>query len=69
MPLMTPFHHLQLNSPVLVQVGQLIPYTFAIVSKNHDPSSLRVQKTNRMKYDTQTKWSHMTWHIPGKILI
>ena len=55
MPLMTPFHHSQLNSPVLVEVGQLIPYMFANVSKNHDPSSLRVQKTNRMKYDTQMK--------------
>ena len=43
----------QLSS--IVEVGQLIPYTFANVSKNHDPSSLRVQKTNRMKYDTQTK--------------
>ena len=55
MPLMTPFHHSQLNSPILVEVGQLILDTFANVSKNHDPSSLRVQKTNRMKYDTQTK--------------
>ena len=55
MPLMTPFHHLQLNSPVLVEVGQLIPYTFANVSKIHDSSSLQVQKTNKMKYDTQTK--------------
>ena len=53
----------------LMEVGQLIPNTFANVSTNHDPSSLQVQKTNRMKYDTKTKWSHMTWHIPGKILI
>ena len=44
MPLMTPFQHSQLNSPVLVEVGQLIPDTFANVSKNHDPSSLQVQK-------------------------
>ena len=36
-------------------VGQLIPDMFANVSKNHDPSSLQVQKTNRMNYDTQTK--------------
>ena len=55
MPLMTPFHHSQLSSPVLVEVGQLILYTFANVSKNHDPSLLWVQKTNKMKYDTQTK--------------
>ena len=55
MPPMTPFHQSQINSPILVEVGQLIPYTFANVSKIHDPSSLRVQKTNKMKYDTQTK--------------
>ena len=55
MPLMTPFNHLQFHSPVLVEVGQLIMYTFANVSKNHDTSSLQVQETNRMKYDTQTK--------------
>ena len=39
----------------MVEVGQLIPDTFANVSKIHDPSSLQVQKTNKMKYDTQTK--------------
>ena len=55
MPLMTPFHHSQFHCPILVEVGQLIPYTFSNVSKNHDPSPLRVQKSNRMKYDTQTK--------------
>ena len=55
MPLITQFHHSQLNSPILVEVGQLILDMFANVSTNHDPSSLRVQKTNRMKYDTQTK--------------
>ena len=55
MPLMTPFHHLQLNSPILVEVGQLIPDMFANVSKNHDPLSLQVRKTNRMKYDAKTK--------------
>ena len=52
---MTPFHYSQINSPILVEVGQLIPDTFANVSKIHDPSSLQVQKTNKMKYDTQTK--------------
>ena len=55
MPLMTPFHHSQINSPILVEVGQLISDTFANVSKIHDSSSLQVQKTNKMKYDTQTK--------------
>ena len=55
MPLMTPFHHSQLNSPILVQVGQILQHTFSNMSKNHDPSSLPVQKNNRMKYDTQAK--------------
>ena len=55
MPLMTPFNHLWFRSPVLVEVGQIIPDTFANVPKIHDPSSLQVQKTNKMKYDTQTK--------------
>ena len=55
MPLMTPFHHSQLNSLIFVEVGQLIPDMFANVSTNHDPSSLQVQKTNRMKYDTKTQ--------------
>ena len=64
---MTPFHHSQLSFPILVEVGQLILYTFANVSTNHDPSSLRVQKTNRMKYDTKIKM--VSYDIPGKILI
>ena len=55
MPLMTPFHQSQINSLILVEVGHLILDTFANVSKIHDPSSLQVQKTNKMKYDTQTK--------------
>ena len=66
MPLMTPFHHLQLNSPILVEVGQLILDTFANVSKNHDPLSLRVQKTNRMKYDAKTKMVSYDSAHPGK---
>ena len=40
MPLMTPFHHSQFHSPILVEVGQLILDMFANVSKNHDPSPL-----------------------------
>ena len=55
MPLMTPFHHSQFHSPILVEVGRILRHTFSNVSKNHDPSSLRVQKSNGMKYDTQTK--------------
>ena len=58
MPLMTAFHHLQLNSPVLVEVGQLIPYTFANVSKIHDPSSLQVQKIG--PYGPKLFW-HLGW--------
>ena len=61
MPLMTPFHHSQFHSPILVEVGQLIPDMFSNVSKNHYPSSLRVQKSNRMKYDTQTKMVSYEW--------
>ena len=55
MPLMTPFHHSQFHCPILTEVGQLILDTFANVSKNHDPSPLQVQKSNRMKNDTQMK--------------
>ena len=55
MPLMTPFHHSQFHSLISVEVGQIVPDMFSNVAKNHDPSSLRVQKSNRMKYDTQTK--------------
>ena len=40
--------------------GELLKYwkmliSIANVSKIHDPSSLQVQKNNKMKYDTQTK--------------
>ena len=55
MSFMTQFHHSQFHSPILVEVGQILRHTFSNVSKNHDPSSLQVQKGNRMKYDTQTK--------------
>ena len=50
-----------LTSPLTVQflhineVGQIFTITFLNVSKNHDPSPLRVQKRNTMKYDSQTK--------------
>ena len=54
-PLMTPFHHSQFHSLILVEVGRILQHTFSNVSKNHDPSSLQVQKSNRMKYDTQIK--------------
>ena len=52
-----------------MEVGQHTPDTLPNVAKYHDPSPLQVQKSNRMKYDTQTKWSHMTQHILGKTLI
>ena len=61
MPLMTPFNHSQFHSPILVEVGRILRHTFSNVSKNHDPSSLRVQKNNRMKYDTQTKMVSCDW--------
>ena len=38
-----------------MEVGQIFRDTFSNVSKNHDPSPLQVQKSNKMKYDTQTK--------------
>ena len=40
MPLMTPFHHSQFHSPILVEVGRILQHTFSNMSKNHDPSSL-----------------------------
>ena len=40
---------------MLMEVGQVILDTFPNVFKNCDPSPLQVQKSNRMKYDTQTK--------------
>ena len=46
----------------------IMTHIFECVQK-HDPSSLQVQKSNRMKYDTQIKWSHMTWNIPGKTFV
>ena len=61
MPLMTPFHHSQFHSPMLVEVGQILQHTFSNVSKNHDPSLFQVQKNNRMKYDTQTKMVSYDW--------
>ena len=38
-----------------MEIGQIIRPCFQICPKNHDPSSLRLQKTNRMKYDRQIK--------------
>ena len=52
---MTSFYQTQFHWSMLMEVGQIIPYTFPSVSKNHDLSALQVQKSNRMKYDTQTK--------------
>ena len=55
MPLLTPFHHSQFHYSILLEVGQITPDTFLNVATNHDPQLLEVQKSNRMKYDTQTK--------------
>ena len=38
-----------------MELGQIFHDTFSNVSKNHDPSPLQVQKSDKMKYDTQTK--------------
>ena len=53
MPLMTSFYCLQFNCSILMEQGQIFHNTFSNVSKNHDPSPLWVQKSNKMKYDTQ----------------
>ena len=55
MPLMTPFYHSQFHYSIFIEVGQITLDTFPNEAKNHDPQPLRVQKSNRMKYDTQTK--------------
>ena len=68
MPLMTPFHHSQFHYLILMEIGQITLDTFLNMVKNHDPSTLQVKKSNRMKYDTQ-RWSHMPWHIIGKTFI
>ena len=52
---MTSFYCLQFNCSILMELGQIFHSTFSNVSKNHDPSPLRVQKSDKMKYDTQTK--------------
>ena len=69
MPLMTPFHYSQFHCSILMEIGQVVWYTFSNVSKNYDPSPFWVQKSNRRKNDTQTKWSHMPWDILGKTFI
>ena len=69
MPLMTQFHHSQFHCPILVEVGQILWHTFSNASKNHDPSSLWVQKSNEWNTTPKQKWSHMTHHIPGKTFI
>ena len=38
-----------------MEVGQIAPDTFPNEAENHDPSPLRVHKSNRMKCETQTK--------------
>ena len=40
MPLMTSFHHSQFHCSILMEIGQIIWYTFSNVSKNYDPSPL-----------------------------
>ena len=38
-----------------MEVGQIFANTFEIVLKNHDPSSIRAQKSNTRKYDAPKK--------------
>ena len=54
MPYKTLFHHSQFHCSILLEVGQITPDTFPNVTKNHDPSAFKVQKSNRMKYYTKT---------------
>ena len=39
-----------------VKICEIDEKSFSITHKNKDPSPLQVQKSNRMKYDSQTKW-------------
>ena len=52
-----------------MEVGQNAPDTFPNMAKNHDPSPFQVQKSSRMKYDTQTKMIYITQDILDKTLI
>ena len=58
---MTPFHCTFNFFYPFVPICEIGPNTLTISHKNEDPSPLQVQKSNRMKYDTQTKWvsSHL----------
>ena len=64
MPLITSFYCLQFNCSILMELGQIFRNTFSNVSKKHDPSPLQVQKSDKMKYDTQTKMvSYDSGHV------
>ena len=69
MPLMTPFHHSQFPSPILVEVGQLIPEHFQMCPKIMTSHHFKCKKATEWNTTPKQKWSHMTGHIPGKILI
>ena len=53
---MTPFHCSFNFFYPFVQICEIGQETFSISHKNQDPSPLQVQKSNRMKYDSQTEW-------------
>ena len=53
---MTQFHSTLKFSYSFVQMCEIVCYTFPISHKNEGPSPLQVQKSNRMKYDSHTKW-------------
>ena len=53
---MTPLHCAFNFFYPFVQICKISGNTFSIFDKNQDPSTLRVQKSNRMKYHCCTKW-------------
>ena len=68
MLLMTSLHHSQFNCSILMEVGQIAPDMFPNVAKNHDPSQLWVQKSNRMKWYPNKNgpmWLRTYWVKPS----
>ena len=66
--LMTPFYCPFNFCYPFVQMCKIGWKTFSTSHKNQDPSPLQVQKSNRMKYDSQIEWvsshSEMITHVP-----
>ena len=67
---MTPFHCTFKFFYPFVQTCEIGHNTFPISHKNEDPSPLQVQKNNRMKYDSHTKWvSYQSANIRCSIML